>query len=371
MESLKQKTLALFFTCGISLKTWAKVGNLEREIRPYRELAKYFQEIYFFTYGNVRDLEFQRFFPANIKIFPKPGRMPAILYSLLLPFFYRKALKKTDILKTNQMSGSWAAVLAKWFYKKKLVVRCGYEWLRFAEKQSKPFWKKWLIGLAEKIAYRAADKIVLTSRGDKEFIEERFGASPAKIAVIPNYIDTNLFKPLTIAKQVSRIIFIGRLEEQKNLFNLIEAVSHQPVKLVIIGSGPLLEKLERFSKQKQAKVEFLGNVPQKQLPAELNKSQIFVLPSLYEGCPKALLEAMSCGLPCIGANVEGITEVIEQGSNGILCDTQAGSIKQAILYLLQSPDLQQRLGAAARATITARFSLEVAIKKELSLYDYD
>ncbi len=98
---LKNKTLALFFTAGVSLETWEKTGNLNREIRPYEELVKYFKEMYFFTYGGRDDLQYQRVLPKNIKIFPNKWNLLSKIYRFLLPLFYRKELKKVDIFKTN------------------------------------------------------------------------------------------------------------------------------------------------------------------------------------------------------------------------------------------------------------------------------
>ncbi len=358
MDNLKQKTLALFFTHGISLRIWDEIGNLDREIKPYKELAKYFQEIYFFTYGNKGDLGYQNLLPENIKILPKKWNLPSVLYSLFLPIFYREELKKIDILKTNQMSGSWTAVLTKWLFKKKLVVRCGYEWLSFLEKQRKNWFKRKIASLIENIVYRVADKIILSSDRDKKFIGRKFKISVSKIKIIQNYIDIELFKPLNISKEKSRIIFVGRLEKQKNLFNLIEAIDNLPIKLVLVGKGSLKEKLKNFAKEKNAKVEFKGNIPNEELPEELNKSEVFILPSLYEGCPKTLLEAMSCGLPCIGTNVDGIKEIIQHQENGYLCETDANSIRKAIIKLLNDKILRQKLSQVARKTILENFSFE-------------
>jgi len=368
MESLKQEILALLFTRGVSLKTWEKVGNLDREIKPYKELAKYFNEIYFFTYGGKEELKYQKLFSENIKIFPKKWTLLSTLYNLFLPFLYRNELKKVDILKTNQMLGSWAGVVAKWLYKKKLVVRCGYEWLNFLENQKKSLWKRVAVKFIEKIAYRNADKIILTSEKDKNFIVKRFKIKPEKITVIPNYIDTDLFKPLSIPKEKNSIIFVGRLEKEKNLFNLIEAITTLPINLVIIGNGSLKEKLKNFAKEKNAKVEFKENIPNEKLPEELNKSEIFILPSFYEGCPKALLEAMACGLLCIGTNVEGIKEIIQHKENGYLCEPDAKSIKKAILEVLNDKDLQEKISQNARKTILEKFSLEKILEKEIKIY---
>ena len=76
MENLKNKTLALFFTCGISLEIWRKVGNLEREIKFYNELAQCFKKIYFVTYGRNKEFSFQDKLAKKIEILPKKLFLP-------------------------------------------------------------------------------------------------------------------------------------------------------------------------------------------------------------------------------------------------------------------------------------------------------
>lgn len=360
--------LALFFTKGISLRIWEEVGHLDREIKPYQRLAKDFDKIFFLTYGGKDDLKYQNFLPENIKILPNKWGLPSFLYSFLLPFFYWKELKNTYILKTNQMAGSWAAVIAKFFFGKKLVVRQGYQWSVFAQKEGVKRWKMPIIRFLEKLAYKNADTIIIASEGEKEFIEEKYNILSEKIKYIPNYIDTDLFKPLDIPKE-NRICFVGRLEEQKNLFNLIEAVSNLGVKLVIFGSGSQKRDLENFAQKLKAEVEFKGNIPNKDLPEELNKSKLFVLPSLYEGCPKVLLEAMACGLLVIGTEVEGTKEIIKHRENGYLVETSVDSMRKAIIEVLNNKNLQGKISQNARKTILEKFSLEKIREKEIKIYE--
>jgi len=363
--------LGLFFTFGVSLGTWDDVGSLEREIKPYKELARHFKLIYLFTYGGSKDLEFQKMLPSNIKIFPKKFNLPNWLYSIFLPYFYRKEIKQIDVLKTNQMSGSWVAVFIKQLYKKKLVVRCGYEWLNVLEKESKALWKRIFVTQIEKLAYREADKIIFTSQKDKLFAEKRFKIFPEKITIIPNYIDTNLFKPIPNNPNFPKhpkFLYLGRLSREKNLFNLIEAVAGVGEKLTLIGDGLLEAELKQFAKEKGAMVEFKSRVANEDLPQELNKAKVFVLVSFYEGSPKALLEAMACGLCCIGSDVEGINEVIKHKQNGYLTATDSEQIKKALQEVLADNDLQQRLGQSARETIIQRFALKHILEKEMNLY---
>ena len=128
VEKLKDKTLALFFTAGVSLKTWYDIGSIDREVAIYNELSKYFKHIYFFTYGGIEeeDQKFKSYLAENISIIPKKYVSNSLVYSFMMPFIHRKILKDVDILKTNQMWGAWSAVLTKLIYRRKLVVRTGY-----------------------------------------------------------------------------------------------------------------------------------------------------------------------------------------------------------------------------------------------------
>ena len=162
---------------------------------------------------------------------------------------------------------------------------------------------------------------------------------------------------------------MGRLSLQKNLVNLIKAVADLDVRLVIFGAGPLKDDLQKLASKLNSKIEFKGNVPNEKLPEELNKSEIFILPSFYEGCPKVLLEAMSCGLPCIGTDVEGIKEIIKHKENGYLCETDAHSIRKAILEVLNNKNLQAKISQNARKTILENFSLEKILEEEIRIYE--
>jgi len=366
-DKLKGKTLALFFTAGVSLQTWHEIGMIDREVAIYNELSKYFKHIYFLTYGGEEDLGFKDYLADNITIVPKKKFPNDLLYSFMLPFIHRKILRKVDILKTNQIFGSWSAALTKLIYRKKLVVRTGYMLSIHFMKRKPKSRKRWVVKGIEMLGYKSADGIITTSQTNFEYVKGNY--NPAGIHVlIPNYVETNKFKPMHITKKKGSICFIGRLTEQKNLFALLEALKDLPYTINLIGSGEQGEQLEEFANKNDINANFLGNIPNHELPRILNEHELFVLPSLWEGMPKTLLEAMACGLPAIGTKIDGTKEVIEHGKNGILCDTDSKSIRQAIIHLMEEEGLKQSLGANARKTIEQRFSLEKLLDKELELY---
>jgi glycosyltransferase involved in cell wall biosynthesis len=370
-EILKDKTLALFFSYGVSLKTWHDIGMIDREVAIYNELGKYLEHIYFFTYGDNGDLEFKSYLASNItvvpqKFIPHKTMYSAILYSFILPVIHRKVLKHVDILKTNQMAASWTAALSKLIYRKKLIVRTGYTWSILYSEEHPTSWKTMLIKQLERFAYKMADAATTSSVSAFNYVERNY--HPRNHIFVTNYIETDVFKPLDRVRRPASICFVGGLRKQKNTLALLEALKGLPYCIDIIGTGSMSAQLQEFAASNGIKANFLGNIPNHELPEILNQHELFILPSLWEGMPKTLLEAMSCGLPVIGTRVTGIQEVIEDGKNGILCDTDSGSIQQAITRLMADEKLRKQLGENARKTIEERFSLEKLVDKELELY---
>jgi len=269
-----------------------------------------------------------------------------------------------DVFKTNQMDGSWSAVLAKWLHRKPLMVRTGYTWSLLIKKHDVPKYKQRLIRIIEHFAYSNATIATVTSERQAHYISERYSVSGENVQVIPNYIDTQLFAPRESAnKYAGRIVFVGRLNEEKNLFNLIKAIAQTGLILDICGKGELRDKLEAWAKRLNAKVNFMGVVPNNELPHVLNRYRYYILPSFHEGMPKSLLEAMACGLVCIGTNVEGINEIIEDGVNGYLAKgTQPEALAEVINKAIQLP--HNSITQEAIRKIRNNFSLEAVVEQE-------
>ena len=364
LEELKDKTLALFFTAGVSLKTWHDIGMIDREVAIYNELSKYFKHIFFFTYGGEEDLKFKSYLVDNITIIPKKCVSNSLLYSLMIPLIHHRILKDVEVLKTNQMWGSWSAVLTKLIFMKKLVVRTGFLLSINFVRQNPNSKRKWLMKLVELVAYKVADGIITSSQSNFEYVTKKYKPRGMHV-VIPNYVETDVFKPMETAKDKGSICFVGSFKPAKNLFALLEALKGLPYTLSIVGSGEQEVQLKKFADENGITVNFLGNIPNHELPKILNQHELFILPSLYENMPKALLEAMSCGMSVVGTNVKGINEVIEHGENGILCDTDSDSISAAIVTLMKDDELKQRIAENARKTIVEGYSLDKIATKEL------
>ena len=292
------------------------------------------------------------------------------LYKKVIPFLNSRTLLSADIFKTNQIEGSNYAVYLKKIFKKKLIVRCGRMPSMFAQKRASSLRQLAKIKNMEKYAFRNADAIVVPTEFMKDYVETNYDISPDKINIIPNYVDVNLFKPNeNIRKVRNRICTIGKNHLQKNFEALIEASrGMKDITLVIIGEACYNETLRSKAIQCGVHAEFLGSMPNSKLPEELNKSELFVLPSLYEGHPKALLEAMACGLPLIGTDVKGINNIIKHKENGYLCKVSPESIENAILDVMNNDELKQHMGRNARKYVVHTCSLDKVLQMEMELY---
>ena len=183
-----------------------------------------------------------------------------------------------------------------------------------------------------------------------------------------------LFPPKSrkLSGRECRIAYVGRLSPQKNLFSLIDAAQTLskrgiPVELVFVGDGALRTSLTEYARARGVKLSIVGFVPHEELSQLLEQCTLFALPSYIEGHPKALLEAMACGLPVVGSDVEGIRETIVDGLNGLLCSTNPRDIADKLLTIIENPDLAEKLGKAARETVLERFDLSKLLEKECAM----
>lgn len=361
--------LVLFFTYKMSLRGWYKRGLLEREVALYRRLQPHLGQICFLTYGDKRDLDYEANL-GGIQVLCNRWRLPVRYYARLAPFLYWRQMRQADLFKTNQTEGAIVALRAKRMFGKPMIARCGYMWSLHAGRDhgfQSPEAQR--ARREEQVVFSGADHVVVTAPEMRDYIAESYAVPKAKVTVIPNYVDTGLFKPQSrISSNGATVCFVGRLIPRKNAQGLLEAIKGLAVKLLIVGDGPQREELEAIVKRDNLDVSFVGRVPHEQLPIYLNQCDIYVLPSAYEGHPKTLIEAMACGVPVIGADSPGIREIIQHSENGYLCATDPVAIRDAICSLLDNPSLRITLGRNGRDYVEKHYALDRIQEMELTLY---
>lgn len=368
---ISNTTLTLFFTGGMSLKTWAEVGNLDRELDIYKKLSKKLKNVNMVTYGGKGDRVYAKNF-GEINLLSTTWHNSSKLTILHLLLKYLPQIYKSDILKTNQIPGSEIPIWIKKYFGKKLIVRCGYLHSYFIKNQSKD---QKAINEAiqlEKKAFSCADMGIVTSSWQCDIVIKQYNIEPAKIKVIPNYVVTDVFKPHPEIQKKYDLIFVGRSGNQKNINNLLKAIQYLKTKnrnisLVMIGGCCDNNEIRKIVNQYRLNVTYKGNMSNFELPYVLNQAKVFILPSYYEGHPKALLEAMSCELPCVGSDVVGIKEDIQNMETGYLCKTDYKSIANAIETVLSDDLLQKKIGNNAREYILKNYSIDEIFKMELEV----
>ncbi|MFK4766371.1 glycosyltransferase family 4 protein [Desulfobaculum sp. SPO524] len=374
---MKKLTLALFFTRGVSLHQWVAQGLFTREKALYERLLAEGEatKIIFITYGPddsrlAKELKSAGALSVGIDVISLPCwldcKLGKFLWSFVSPFFMRKQFSSVDVVKTNQMDGAWAAVLSSWLYRKPLYARTGYSWSLF--ETGTGFVgraRRRIAALCERFVYRNCTVAAVSSEHDRVFFLHKYPFLASRLYSLPNYIDCSLFNNESNVERRDRVIFVGRLNPQKNLLEAIKAICKSGVGLDIVGSGELEGELRAFVNKRSADVTFIGNTSNCDMPFLLRQYRYFLLPSLYEGMPKALLEAMACGCICIGTNVQGINEVLIDGENGILADgVNADAISDALSRAQLAAD---SMGAAASEYIRHKYSLNSVVRRDCSI----
>jgi glycosyltransferase involved in cell wall biosynthesis len=222
----------------------------------------------------------------------------------------------------------------------------------------------------------ADDLLIAESEASREYLTRRRGYAADRVRTVHNGVELPEI-PSTAERKGARLqlglregelllLSMGRLDAQKGYHLLIDAVaalrgSRKP-RCAIVGEGPRRDRL-------RAQIARLGLERIVQLPGErgdvrswLCAADAFVLPSLWEGLPNALLEAMALGLPVVASGVDGVPEAVTDGQDGLLvAPGDAGALSGALAKLMDDPELRRRLGQAARARMAEGFTLSAML----------
>ena len=311
------------------------------------------------------------FLEARAASFSIPGFVPAFPYFVSLENILQKT--KPDIVHINCLpfltSYQAAKIAKKLHYKSILQVHGVVGGGRFLTSLQELY--NFTFGYS---TFSNADRVICLTVSDAEKVSG-YGCPKEKIRIIPNGVNLDDFQPCG-REERNTILWGGRFVQQKGLKYLIAALKcvkskDDSIRLTMTGDG-LLAKVQQLVKKSglDKNVAFLGRIPRKDIPTIINKSSIYVMPSLNEGMPYALLEAMACGKPVIGSNIPGIYDVITDRHNGFLVPPKdPESLANSILTLLRDDCLRQNMGQNARELMIKKYSWDTATKKIEKLYE--
>lgn len=188
-----------------------------------------------------------------------------------------------------------------------------------------------------------------------------------KLFVLPLGIDTQSYLPKKDydPKDPLQLVCVGRAVQAKGGYDLLyafaKAIKKYPlIKLTYVGDGPELEKMKKLAEQLQCKkaITFTGALGREKTREVLQNSDVFILPSYAEGLPVALMEAMSCQIPCISTYIAGIPELIKNGYNGYLIPAgDQDQLSNAILAIKEDAEKRNTMGKKARETVMEKHCL--------------
>jgi glycosyltransferase involved in cell wall biosynthesis len=276
-----------------------------------------------------------------------------------------------DLVHTHGYKADLYGYLAAWRCHKPVVATC----------------HNWVGGTAALGIYNHLDRMALKKfnalAAVSDAVAQRllaFGVPPEKIKTIANGIDVTAFEraqPLPLLKDEGSIVVgvVARLDLQKGFEYLLRAARElckmfPGLKIVIAGEGPDRSAIEEMIEQYglQSSVVLAGQ--QSNMPAVYAAMDIFVLPSLNEGLPMTVLEAMAASKPVIATRVGAIPSVIKDGENGLLvAPKDSEGLRNAVASLLNDPERRRRLGDQAHAWVSQNYTSEAMALKYREMYE--
>jgi glycogen(starch) synthase len=222
----------------------------------------------------------------------------------------------------------------------------------------------------------AADWVSTVSSAALAQVRQLIPDLSPRSSVIHNGIESATFPPARIPADMFRVLYLGRLAEQKGIDVLLNAMAvvirrFPRARLVIAGDGPKRADLEdqvvRLGLSQS--IEFLGWVAPQRVPRVISSASMLVIPSRWEGLPNVALQAGLMGRPVVGSRVGGLPEIVDHQQTGILVPPENSDVlSEAIIRLLQNPDTASQMGQAARVKIEREFGWEQYVDSYETLY---
>jgi glycosyltransferase involved in cell wall biosynthesis len=293
-----------------------------------------------------------------LDLWPKPFRILSYILKSLI--FSLKLRKQIDVIHVHTADYPMIpAFFFSLFNHKPYIVACRGSDIRLSS-------KKFLRRALQLPFLRNAKTLLTVSDEMADLLKKKYGICRHKILVIKNAYDDRIIKPVTNKVQAEklgskRIICVANLRPEKDHMTLLKGFklvteSMDGVQLVLIGDGFLRKQLEDFCiKHGLKNVQFLGTIPFSDVLENVAKSDVFILTSVEEAMPNAVIEALSLGRPVIATRVGGIPEIVEDEFNGLLIPPKSPKmVAKAIKRLLKDERLYSNLASNALKSVYDR-----------------
>jgi glycosyltransferase involved in cell wall biosynthesis len=224
--------------------------------------------------------------------------------------------------------------------------------------------------VAARLSASLCARIIVTSEEMRRWWGKT-GTPTSRMVLIPYGVDTDLFRPIPGARALLGIsdhkrivLYVGRLSHEKGIHHLLGAVHGvnkdiPGVELHLVGDGRLKGYLAQLARQLQIEeqVIFHGWVDQPDLPLYYSAADVTVLPSLSEGLPRTMLEAMACGSPFLGTKITGIVDHVRDGETAFLVKSaDTAALSTSLIHILTTPQHARKVAQQGRSYVLDHLS---------------
>jgi glycosyltransferase involved in cell wall biosynthesis len=315
--------------------------------------------------------------PVNLRVYNTPVSLQAYLT-------IKKLAKKVDLIHTYAYPVFFSD--ASCYVASRMKIPLVLDWV--IDPRQSPTYRQSILARAitdlyfevsGRRVFKKASAIVVPSVSYKKYLANHH-IPQEKAKVVPCGIDTDFFTPSLVLKDFTKargfdILYVGRINDQKGFDILLQAFpfvlrKHPETTLTVIGlcdQPHFWRRIQRYLKQVEAHVRFLGNLTSDQLRDHYRKADLLVFPSRYESFGMVPLEAMSCGTPVVGTPVGVVTDSIREA--GILVRSEdSRSLAEALNKLLSNSELRAELSKKASEIVSRKYNWDEAITKYEAIY---
>jgi glycosyltransferase involved in cell wall biosynthesis len=362
--------LGLLPALGGGLGELARTGQVSRLLDGYMtRYLKAFSRIRYFSYlaESLGDFTSDPALLGGVEVVAPSRPLSRGRRAATLAWTEAARLRECAVLRVFQVTGTVPAMVAQARFGTPYVTTYGFSYAQL----SRPGPRRLLKAAVERLGLRRATAVIATT----EALRTRAARVARDVYLVPNGVDTRQFAPPAAPRvpgRPARVLYVGRFSTEKNLETLVAAVAalerRVPIRLVLVGAGPLREKLREQALAARVEIELPGVVPQERLPPLYAGADAFVLASFTEGHPKVVLEAMAAGLPCVVSDCEGNRSLVTDGRTGLLFDPRrADELSERLERVLSDGALAEALGRAGRAMVVDRYDLDALVGREIAL----
>lgn len=275
--------------------------------------------------------------------------------------------------------GRWAA----WLARVPLIVHTFHH--GFGPERFPSGWRGSCFISIERWTAKIAVALIVVSKESQRAAQALGIGQPAQYVLIRSGIVRTAFRPVTslqvplksqlgVPQDVPIVTMVASLKDPKNPVDFVEvaALVHREmpnVHWLLVGDGELRHPVEERVDQRGLgdRIRLLGW--RRDVAALLGITDLFVLTSLSEGLPRAMLEAMAAGIPIVANAIDGIKDIIRDGVNGVLCEPRnVRGMADHILHLLRNRPFAERLGQAGQGSLSEEFDIDVMVRQQEALY---